>query len=185
MMQFGAVKQNNFARSVIGAAVLAGAMVVGGCSGQPEANAATTEVQENAVSKSGLQIINVTVENGAKKHVFKTELANTPETQARGMMFRTQMGDDEAMIFPFDLPAPRSFWMKNTPLSLDIIFIGPDSTIINIAANAEPYSLDRVLSVEPAIAVLELRGGRAQELGITVGDLVNWPKQSAASPQAQ
>lgn len=123
---------------------------------------------------SGLTVIPVVVENGDKRHVFKAELAITPEAQARGLMFRTELGDDEGMLFPSDLPAPRSFWMKNTPLSLDIIFIGTDSRISNIAANTVPYSLDSVLSEGPTIAVLELRAGRAAELGIAAGDRVSW-----------
>lgn len=123
---------------------------------------------------SGLTIIPVVVENGDRRHVFNAELAVTPQAQAKGLMFRTEMGDDEGMLFPSDLPAPRSFWMKNTPLSLDIIFIGSDGRISNIVANTVPYSLDSVLSEGPAIAVLELRAGRSAELGIAAGDRVSW-----------
>jgi len=72
------------------------------------------------------------------------------------------------------VPEPRSFWMKNTPLSLDIIFVGSDGRISNIAANTVPYSLDSVPSSGFAIAVLELRAGRAAQLGIVPGDKVNW-----------
>ena len=89
-------------------------------------------------------------------------------------MFRTELGDFEGMIFPYDGTRAQSFWMKNTPLPLDIIFIGPDRRISNIAAMAEPYSLESVYSVGPVLGVLELRGGRAQELGIEPGDLVEW-----------
>ena len=109
---------------------------------------------------------------GGKRIPFKVELADTPEAQARGLMFRDALGDFEGMIFPSDTPAPRSFWMKNTPLSLDIIFIGADGRIINIAANTEPYSLASVTSKGPAGAVLELRAGRAAALGIVPGDRV-------------
>jgi hypothetical protein len=123
---------------------------------------------------SGLQVIDLVVERGATKLPFRVELADTAEAQARGLMFRTALGDNEGMIFPSDVPQPRSFWMKNTPLSLDIIFIGADGRILNIAANTVPYSLDSVTSKGNASAVLELRAGRAAELGIVAGDRVTY-----------
>ena len=121
---------------------------------------------------SGLKVIDLVVERGGKKLPFKVELADTPEAQARGLMFRTELGDNEGMIFPSAQPGPRSFWMKNTPLSLDIIFIGTDGRITNIAANTVPYSLDSVSSTGNASGVLELRAGRAKALGIVPGDRV-------------
>jgi hypothetical protein len=123
---------------------------------------------------SGLEVIDLVVERGAQKLAFKVEVAASPEAQAKGLMFRTSLGDDEGMIFPSAVPEPKSFWMKNTPLSLDIIFIGPDGRISNIAANTVPYSLDSVRSSGLASAVLELRAGRAKELGIVPGDRVSW-----------
>lgn len=123
---------------------------------------------------SGLRVIDLTVERGGKRLPFRVELADTPEAQARGLMFRTELGDNEGMIFPSAVPEPRSFWMKNTPLSLDIIFIGPDGRIANIAANTTPYSLESVRSDGLASAVLELRAGRAKELGIVPGDKVSY-----------
>lgn len=158
------------------------------CSAQPQANAASaspdTQTAENVHPSSGLAIIDVAVKSGDQTHTFRTEVAETPQQQARGMMFRTEMGDDEAMLFPSDLPAPRSFWMKNTPLSLDIIFIGPDGTISNIAERTEPYSEKSNLSDGPAIAVLELRGGRSEELGIGPGDKVIWELPKPAGDSA-
>ncbi len=150
------------------------------CSAQPEANAASAEPSATAAPGthpiSGLEIVDVVVENGDSRHVFRAELANTPQSQAKGLMFRTEMGDDEGMLFPSQVPAPRSFWMKNTPLSLDIIFVGTDGRISNIAADTVPYSLEPVVSVGPAIAVLELRAGRSAELGIAAGHRVSWPE---------
>ncbi|WP_284124392.1 DUF192 domain-containing protein [Parerythrobacter aestuarii] len=123
---------------------------------------------------SGLEIIPLTVTSGATVHRFKAELADTPASQARGLMFRTEIAPDEAMIFPRDVPTPARFWMKNTPIPLDIIFIGPDKRILNIAAMTTPYSLDGVESDGDVIGVLELAGGRAAELGIAEGDIVEW-----------
>ncbi|WP_247712065.1 DUF192 domain-containing protein [Qipengyuania qiaonensis] len=123
---------------------------------------------------SGLKIIPLTVMRGDERIGFRVEVADTREAQAKGLMFRTELGDFEGMIFPHDGNTAQSFWMKNTPLSLDIIFVGPDSRISNIAAMTEPYSLESVYSVGPVLGVLELRGGRAEELGIEAGDLVEW-----------
>lgn len=136
---------------------------------QPEAKA-----QSLIHPVSGLEVVGLTVERGDKLLAFKVELAASPQAQAKGLMFRTELGDDEGMLFPSAVPEPRSFWMKNTPLSLDIIFIGADRRISNIAADTVPYSLDSVSSSGFAIAVLELRAGRAAQLGIVPGDRVSW-----------
>ncbi len=122
---------------------------------------------------SGLMLIDVTIVSGADRHSFVTELADTNEAQARGLMFRTELGDDEGMLFPSYTPQARSFWMKNTPLPLDIIFIGPDSRITNIEEGV-PYSTDSVASEGPALAVFEIRKGLSAELGIKPGDMVEF-----------
>ena len=122
---------------------------------------------------SGLELVPVTVETGEGTHRFTAEVARSAQEQARGLMFRTELGPDEAMIFPRDGDIA-SFWMKNTPLPLDIIFIGQDRRILNVAAQTTPYSLDSVSASGPTSAVLEIPGGRAQELGIEAGDRVEW-----------
>ena len=124
--------------------------------------------------ESGLRVIPLTVTTAEKRIPLRVELAETAQEQSRGLMFRTQMGADEGMLFPFDAPRMASFWMHNTVLSLDIIFIGPDRRIINIAANAVPYSDDHIESAGVAAAVLELNAGRAAALGIAPGDKVDW-----------
>lgn len=135
---------------------------------KPEASAPATH------PVSGLAIVPVTVTSGGKSHTFRTEVAATGPQQAKGLMFRTELGPDEAMIFPREVAEPARFWMKNTPIPLDIIFIGPDRRIANIAAMTVPYSLDGVESQGDVIAVLEIAGGRAAELGIAAGDKVDW-----------
>ncbi len=161
-------------------AVFAGGAALVACSPQTQAGAAS-EPTESAPAPaasvhpvSGLAVIPLTVTSGDERIAFSVEVADTPEAQARGLMFRTDLGDNEGMIFPYDGTRAQSFWMKNTPLPLDIIYIGPDRRISNIAAETEPYSLDPVYSVGPVLGVLELRGGRAAELGIEPGDLVEW-----------
>jgi uncharacterized membrane protein (UPF0127 family) len=102
------------------------------------------------------------------------EVARSPQEQAHGLMFRTEMSADEGMLFPYDQPRILSFWMKNTVLSLDIVFIGPDHRVINVADHAVPYSEASLTSDSPAIAVLELKAGRAGALGIARGTKVDW-----------
>jgi uncharacterized membrane protein (UPF0127 family) len=154
-----------------GAAMLAACSPGEGATARAQPPAAASE-QAARHPVSGLAVIDLVVERGSKKLPFKVEVADTPQAQARGLMFRTELGDYEGMIFPSGTPEPRSFWMKNTPLSLDIIFIGPDGRILNIAADTVPYSLDPVSSAGPASAVLELRAGRTKALGIVPGDRV-------------
>ncbi len=145
------------------------------CSPQPSAEATPAANAQAAVHPvSGLRIIPLTVIDSDKRHEFRVEVAATPEQRARGLMFRTELGPDEGMLFPNKTPALESFWMKNTPLPLDIIFIGVDGRVSNIAAETVPYSLESIPSTGLASAVLELPGGRAAELGIAPGDRVEW-----------
>lgn len=126
------------------------------------------------VSEKGLQEIPLFVTSIEAEYRFTVELAQSGEEQARGLMFRTELSPNAGMIFPFATDRIASFWMKNTVIPLDIIFVRRDGTIESIAANTIPYSLDPVQSGEPVAAVLEIAGGRAAELGISAGDKVGW-----------
>ena len=90
------------------------------------------------------------------------------------MMFRRSVAPDRGMIFPYSPPQIVGFWMKNTLIPLDMIFIRADGTIARIAANTVPHSLESVGVAEPVAAVLEIAGGRAAELAIKEGDTVSW-----------
>ena len=150
-------------------------LLIPACS-QAAAPAAAPAVAQPVVHPvSGLPVIPLTATppNG-KPHVFRVEVAATPAQQERGLMFRTAMGPDEGMIFPYSPPQGVAFWMKNTVIPLDIIFIGADHRVINIAANATPYSEATLPSNAPAIGVLELNGGRAAQLGIVPGSRIDW-----------
>jgi uncharacterized membrane protein (UPF0127 family) len=114
------------------------------------------------------------VTSGKKTRAFTVELAQTSMQQAKGLMFRTELADNAGMIFPFPEPRMASFWMKNTVIPLDIIFVRTNGTIESIAENTIPYSTTQVASGEPVGAVLELRGGLSAELGISAGDTVKW-----------
>jgi len=162
---------------ILGAALLAllASASLSACSPQSAERASAAVVQEPSVHPvSGLQVIPLTVTAGDRTHSFRVELAQSLQEHARGLMFRTALGPDEGMLFPYDPPRVLSFWMKNTVIPLDLIFIGPDRRVINVAANATPYSEDPILSDAPGIAVLELKGGRAAELGIGPGAVVSW-----------
>ena len=123
---------------------------------------------------SGLAVIPLSVTSAGKVHRFRVELARSDAEQEKGLMFRTAMGADEGMIFPMSPPRRAAFWMRNTVIPLDIIFIGSDYRILNIAANAVPYDERPLPSAGAAAGVLELNGGRAAALGIGPGDRVEW-----------
>ena len=157
---------------------LAAMVLVPACSPQaatqgsapPQAEAAQPAVHP----VSGLDVIPLTVTTAQGDHHFRVEVARTDAEQQHGLMFRREMGADEGMIFPRTPPRIASFWMKNTVLPLDIVFIGADGKVINVGADAVPYSTDPVSSDAPAAAVLELNAGRAAELGIGPGTQVAW-----------
>jgi len=100
---------------------------------------------------------------------FSVEVASDDESRERGLMFRTHMDKNAGMLFEFPGDQFESFWMKNTILPLDLLFIKRDGTISSISANAKPFSEATINSVEPVRAVLELNAGRAAALGIRPG----------------
>ncbi|MGY6570334.1 MAG: DUF192 domain-containing protein [Salinarimonas sp.] len=106
------------------------------------------------------------------RHVFSIELANTPETRARGLMYRRSMPEDHGMLFDFGRVEMVSMWMRNTYIPLDMLFIRADGTIARIAHDTEPLSERQISSGEPVLGVLEINGGLSRRLGIAVGDRV-------------
>ena len=109
------------------------------------------------------------------RHVFQIEVANNDASRERGLMDRRYMAADHGMLFEFDHEAPVAFWMKNTYIPLDMIFIAPSGVVTHIAANAEPLSERIIPSGGPCVAVLELNGGAAASIGLKVGDKVHHP----------
>lgn len=116
----------------------------------------------------------LTITSNGREHRFTVEVAGTAEEQAMGLMYRNRLAPDRGMIFPFDPPREASFWMRNTLIPLDMIFVRADGTIANIEANTVPYSEEPMRSAGPVAAVLEIAGGRSAELGIKPGDRVKW-----------
>ncbi len=103
---------------------------------------------------------------------FRVWIANTIARQAQGLMFVRDLPADEGMIFPMKPPEVAQFWMKNTYIPLDMLFVARDGRIEKIIANAKPFSLAVLSSGAPVVAVVEIRGGEARQLGITVGSRV-------------
>lgn len=139
----------------------------------PACQPSTSNAAELGRSAAGLEQLPLTISSGGATHRFTVEVARTEEEQAYGLMNRNELASDQGMIFPFAQVRQASFWMKDTLIPLDIIFIRADGTIANIE-NAVPLSLDPVMSLGPVAAVLEIPGGRSAELGIKPGDKVTW-----------
>jgi uncharacterized membrane protein (UPF0127 family) len=108
-------------------------------------------------------------------HTFAVELAVTPDEQAKGLMFRRELPEGQGMLFDFHREQPATFWMKNTYVSLDMIFIRADGRILRIAEHTVPLSEALVPSGGPVRAVLEVVAGTAKKLGIAPGDRVAHP----------
>jgi uncharacterized membrane protein (UPF0127 family) len=111
--------------------------------------------------------------NGRQR--FRVELALSPEEQQQGLMFRRSLPADAGMLFVFASTRPAMFWMKNTLIPLDMLFIAADGRIADLHERAVPLSEASILSKVPVRAVLELNGGTVQRLGIKPGDIVHHP----------
>ena len=106
-------------------------------------------------------------------------IADTPQKRSFGLMYRRDLSESHGMLFLFPREEPLSFWMKNTPLPLDIIFINTAHTIVSIAQNTTPFSEKPLPSGSPAQFVLEVTGGFCQRHGVAVGDRVEFAQFSS------
>ena len=147
-----------------------GRRVVLGASLSLAAAAACAQEADIKFQKSSLAIVTAN-----REIKFDVELATNDAERARGLMFRKQLGAYEGMLFDFFKEMPVSFWMKNTLIPLDMVFIAGDGTIRHVHANAQPMSTDTIPSRYPVRAVLEINGGSAALLGIKPGDKVKHP----------
>ena len=123
-----------------------------------------------AASAQSLEPLVVLTAKGPQR--FEVEVAREDADRSRGLMFRRSLAADRGMLFDFAQLAPVSMWMKNTYVSLDMLFIRPDGTIARVAENTEPLSTRTIDSGEPVLAVLEVVAGTAKRLGIKRGDRV-------------
>ena len=125
------------------------------------------------VRPAGQQTLEIASKSGV--HTFTVELADTDAEREKGLMFRKELPEGSGMLFDFHVEAPVGFWMQNTYIPLDMIFIRGDGRILRIAENTEPLSTKIVPSGGPVRAVLEVIGGTARKMGIAPGDRVSSP----------
>lgn len=116
----------------------------------------------------------VAIDTGGRKVAFRVEVALTPEEHARGLMYRSELAADAGMIFVFEQPSVQRFWMKNTLIPLDMIFIGKDRKIVGVVEDAVPETETERMVGAPSQYVLEIGGGLSARLGIKRGEPVEF-----------
>ena len=117
----------------------------------------------------------ITVATPAAEHSFRVWVADTPSRRTQGLMYVRSLDPDRGMLFVFDRPQYASFWMRNTYISLDLLFIAADGRVTNISERAAPLSTTTMDSASPVLGVLELAAGVVEHLGIAAGDRVIHP----------
>lgn len=150
-------------RRIVLAAILSAASLTSACA------------QSGPVDAAGNALEPLSIVTASGEHRFMVEIADDDAERARGLMYRPPLEDDRGMLFQFPAAREQSFWMKNTPSPLDIIYIDPQGRIVSIASHATPYSETPIPSNGASNGVLELRAGRAQEIGAKPGDTVRHP----------
>lgn len=120
------------------------------------------------------------VQTATGDHRFSVEVVDTPEKRAEGLMFRQELAPDAGMLFDFKEVREVSFWMRNTFIPLDMVFIAADGTVENVHVNARPHDPTGIPSGVPVRFVLEIPGGRSVEIGLEPGDKVEHPRMKAA-----
>ncbi len=152
---------------------ICGLLIGVACNDKKEANTPTIIEEEITFTKDGTLTITREEKDIAN---FDIEIADDDYKTQTGLMYRSGMDKEQAMLFIFNEEQPRSFYMKNTEFSLDIIFIDSHNKIVSIGEEATPYSLESIPSTKPAQYVLEINGGLANELDIQIGDSIQWER---------
>ena len=112
-------------------------------------------------------------------YTFHVSIADTDAARAQGLMFVTELADDEGMLFDFKQERPVSFWMRNTFIPLDMVFVGADGVVKTIHVNARPHDVTSIPSEVPVQFVLEIPGGRSVEIGLKPGDTMEHDRVGA------
>lgn len=116
--------------------------------------------------------------DGGTKAIVNVEIVDEARTREAGLMFRRSLGRNFGMLFVFDSSAVQTFWMKNTLLPLDMIFIDEKGKVVTIHRNTTPRSLQTYPSAEPSLCVVEVNGGFSDAHGLDVGDLMEWRRDT-------
>jgi uncharacterized protein len=124
----------------------------------------------------------LTLHTKSGDYQFKVDVVDTDETRAKGLMFVTELPDDQGMLFDFKEEREVSFWMRNTFIPLDMIFVGTDGVVRTVHANARPHDVTSIPSEVPVQFVLEIPGGRAAAIGLEPGDTMEHDRV-VASPE--
>jgi uncharacterized membrane protein (UPF0127 family) len=140
----------------------------GACKSSASQRASASAAPADAVAPT------VVVDTGERKVTFRVELARTEPEREKGLMYRDHLAPDAGMLFLFERPSVQTFWMKNTLIPLDMIFIDPGHAIVGVVANAQPLTLTARSVGEPSQYVLEIGGGLAARLGIRAGARVGF-----------
>ena len=152
-------------------------VLVGLCTGSAGALGQRVPVQFADLPRAEIQVI-----TAGGRHDFSVWIADNDQSRERGLMFVKSLPAGHGMLFLFEEPRFASFWMKNTYLSLDIVFIGADGVVFNIARNTLPLSLDSIESIAPVKGVLELVAGAAARIGLKAGDRIVHPAFEGRKP---
>ena len=150
---------------LVAAATIGLALALSACSRAPSADSAQAAATGEALA----------IETSLGRHAFKIEVARTAEQRETGLMFRTHLAADAGMLFEYQQPQAILMWMANTLIPLDMIFIGADGRIMNVAERTVPESLATIPSAGLAKGVLEVAAGTAARIGIKPGDRVLHP----------
>ena len=157
----------NAGRTAVLAAAMVAPMLSGACRAETPPSVAAAPAAPVAVTEP------LSIDTTRGTVAFKVEIADSDAEREQGLMYRTSLAPDAGMLFIWDRAAPRAFWMRNTYIPLDILYIGANGRVLSIAAMAQPFDETPIPSRGEAKAVLELAGGRAAELGIDLGDQVH------------
>ena len=125
-------------------------------------------------SAQAAEDISMTVYAKTGEHSFNMEVANTHETRAKGLQHREHLAEHRGMLFLFPSATNTGFWMKDTLIALDMLFIDENYTIVHIEHNVQPHTLENRTAGQPYVAVAELKGGKAKALGIERADKVRF-----------
>jgi uncharacterized membrane protein (UPF0127 family) len=153
------------ARTLLAGLCLCVALATSACAAADGASEAL-----NRLPQSDLEIV-----SGLAHHCFRVWIADTAASRSRGLMFVRELAAERGMLFLFEPPRFVSFWMQNTYVSLDLLFVAPDGRVVNIVERATPLSTDLIDSAGPVTGVLEVVAGTVERLGIRPGDRLIYP----------